>query len=326
MRDVRVATAQFENADGDKAANLATIRRLATRAVRDQAAEVVCFHECSLTGYTWLQNLSREALFDLAEPIDGPTIAGLRQIAADLGAVIMAGWIEREGDRCFKGYVGVDEAGRVVLHHRKLHPFIHPDIAPGDRFTVGEIRGVKFGCLICYDNNLPENVRITTLMGAEVIVMPHLTGCTPSPMPGRGEVDPALWDNRHRDPARLRKEFLGPKGREWLMRWLPARAWENGIYAVFSNCIGRDGGTIKPGLAMVLDPDGEILVESNALADDVVTATLTPEGFERASGRRYLNARRPELYARLVEPHPEGAAAVTLPGWTRAFDARDPSA
>ena len=83
--------------------------------------------------------------------------------------------------------------------------------ATGSR--VETIRGVRFGCLICYDNNLPENVRITTLMGAEVIVMPHVTGCTPSPMPGRGEVDPALWDNRQRDPARLRLEFQGPKGR-----------------------------------------------------------------------------------------------------------------
>ena len=104
----------------------------------------------------------------------------------------MAGLIERASDQCFKAYIGVDETGAIVLHHRKLHPFIHPDIIPGDRFTVETIRGVRFGCLICYDNNLPENVRITTLMGAEVIVMPHVTGCTPSPMPGRGEVDPAL--------------------------------------------------------------------------------------------------------------------------------------
>jgi predicted amidohydrolase len=320
MRDVRVAAAQFEHADGDKDANLAAIRRLATRAVKEQGAEVVCFHECSITGYTWLQRLTRDELYGLAEPVDGPAIETLRQIAGDLGAVVMAGWIERDGDRCFKGYVGVDESGCVVLHHRKLHPFIHPDIAPGDRFTVAEIRGVKLGCLICYDNNLPENVRITSLLGAEVIVMPHVTGCTPSPMPGRGEVEPALWDNRHRDPARLRLEFQGPKGRGWLIKWLPARAWENGVYAVFSNCIGRDGGTIKPGLAMIVDPDGEVLVESQMLGDDVVVATLAPERFAQASGRRYLRARRPELYGKLVEPHPPGQAAVTLPGWRREFD------
>ena len=110
---------------------------------------------------------------------------------------------------------------------------------------------------------------------------------------------------------RLRQEFEGPKGRGWLMRWLPARAYENGVYAVFTNPIGWDYDTVKPGLAMILDPYGEVLVESHALEDDVVVGHLTPDKFERASGRRYLKARRPELYDKLVQPQ----ASVTLPGW-----------
>ena len=191
------------------------------------------------------------------------------------------------------------------LHHQlsKLHTFITPYFSPGDTYNVIDVLGVKVGFLICYDNNLPENVRITTLLGAEVILMPHVTGCLPSTMPGRGTVDPALWENRHRDPVRLRREFQGPKGRGWLMRWLPARAWENGIYAVFSNPIGVDDDTIKPGLAMILDPFGEVLAESQALDDDVVVALLTAEKIAQSSGRRYLRARRPELYGKLVEPH-----------------------
>ena len=131
-------------------------------------------------------------------------------------------------------------------------------------------------------------------------------------MPGRGVVERTLWDNRHDDPVRLRQEFDGPKGREWLMRWLPARAYENGVYAVFSNPIGWDYDTVKPGLAMVLDPFGEILVESRVLEDDVVVARLTPDKIEQSSGRRYLKARRPELYDKLVEPQ----ESVTSPGWT----------
>src|SRR5262249_46327791 len=152
-------------------------------------------------------------------------------------------------------------------------------------------------------------------LGAEVIVMPHVTGCTPSPMPGRGTVDRALWDNRERDPSRLRQEFQGPKGRGWLMRWLPARAWENGVYAVFGNNIGVDHDTIKPGLALTLDPHGEVVVESHVLGDDVVVGLLTADAFQSASGRRYLRARRPELYGKLVEPHPSGQEPVTSPGW-----------
>jgi predicted amidohydrolase len=169
--------------------------------------------------------------------------------------------------------------------------------------------------LICYDNNLPENVRITALLGAEVIFMPHVTGCLPSTMPGRGTVERALWENRERDPARLRLEFEGPKGRGWLMRWLPARAWENGVYVVFSNAIGVDDDTIKPGLAMIIDPFGEVVAESRALGDDVVVALLTPEKLEQSSGRRYLRARRPELYGKLAEPPPPGQEPVTQPGW-----------
>ena len=130
-------------------------------------------------------------------------------------------------------------------------------------------------------------------------------------MPGRGSVARELWDNRERDPARLRQEFEGPKGRGWLMRWLPTRAFENGVYAVFTNPIGRDYNTIKPGLAMILDPYGEILSESKALGDDIVIATLTPDKLENASGLRYIKARRPELYEKLVEPQ----ESVTLPGW-----------
>ncbi|MEA1951515.1 MAG: nitrilase-related carbon-nitrogen hydrolase, partial [Planctomycetota bacterium] len=176
---------------------------------------------------------------------------------------------------------------------------------------VVELAGCKVGFLICYDNNLAENVRITAMMGAEIIFMPHVTGCLPSKMPGRGTVDRALWENRRRDPARLRKEFRGPKGRGWLMRWLPTRAYENGVYAVFSNPVGWDYDTVKPGLAMILDPFGEVLVESHALDDDVVVGLLTADKLDDASGKRYINARRPELYGKLVEPH----QSVTSPGW-----------
>ena len=104
------------------------------------------------------------------------------------------------------------------------------------------------------------------------------------------------------------------------MRWLPTRAWENGIYAVFSNPIGVDDDTIKPGLAMILDPFGEVLVESHALDDDVVVGLLTADKLELSSGRRYLRARRPELYAKLVEPPPPGQEPVTKPGWAMTHE------
>jgi predicted amidohydrolase len=318
VRDIRVAAAQFEHRDNDKPYNLSRINELTRRAV-EQGAEIVSFHECSVCGYTFLQHLCRAELAALAEPVPGgPSVRALATIAREQGVVVMAGLIEAGPDgRFHNAYVTVGPEG-FITKFRKLHTFINAALSPGDSYNVVDLLGVKAGFLVCYDNNLPENVRITTMLGAEVIFMPHVTGCLPSTMPGRGTVDPALWENRERDPARLRLEFQGPKGRGWLMRWLPARAWENGVYAVFSNAVGVDGGTIKPGLAMILDPWGEVLAESHVLGDDVVVALLTPEKLEGPLGRRFLRARRPELYGKLVEPHPPGQQSVTMPGWKLA--------
>ena len=315
MRDIRVAVAQFEHRNGDKVYNLRRIDGLTRRAV-EQGAEIVSFHECSICGYTFLQHLSRDELAGLAEPVpDGPSVRALVSIARQFGVVVMAGLIELDSaGSLFNCYVTVGPAG-FITKFRKLHTFISPYLSPGDSYNVIDLLGIKAGFLICYDNNLPENVRMTALLGAEVIFMPHVTGCLPSTMPGRGTVERALWENRDRDPARLRIEFEGPKGRGWLMRWLPARAWENGIYAVFSNAVGVDDDTIKPGLTMILDPFGEVVAESRVLGDDVVVALLTAEKLAQSSGRRYLRARRPELYGKLVEPPPPGQEPVTHPGW-----------
>ncbi len=151
--------------------------------------------------------------------------------------------------------------------------------------------------------------------------MPHVTGCLPSTMPGRGTVDRALWENRLRDPVRLRQEFEGPKGRGWLLRWLPARAWENGVYAVFSNPIGLDDTTIKPGLAMILDPFGEVLAESRELGDDVVVALLTGDKIVDSSGRRYLRrAGRSSMGSWSNRPRP-----ARSPSQPRAGGSSDPT-
>jgi predicted amidohydrolase len=90
--------------------------------------------------------------------------------------------------------VCVDKNG-LVAKYRKLHPFINQYVTPGDNYCVSEIYGWKCGILICYDNNIVENVRATTLPGANIIFMPHVTMCTPSTIPGAGFVKPKLWEN-----------------------------------------------------------------------------------------------------------------------------------
>jgi (R)-amidase len=303
MQEIRAAAAQFEAQDGDKRYNLGRIDALTARAA-DQGAQLVCFHECSITGYTYLETLNRDQMFDVAEAVPaGESIQKLIGIAREHRMVVGAGLIERDGDKLYNCFAVVSSDG-LLARHRKIHAFVNPNLTCGSEYTVLDALGCRIGILICYDNNLPENARITAMMGAEILLAPHVTGCLPSPAPGRGVVDPALWHNRRGDPVPCRMEFDGPKGRAWLMKWLPARAWENGLYVVYSNVIGVDGGTIKPGGAMILDPYGEVTAECRSLEDEVITAILRPRSVELASGRSYIRARRPELYGKLVAPNP----------------------
>ncbi|AEI50767.1 nitrilase family protein [Runella slithyformis] len=300
MNHLKIATAQFENKSGDKAYNLSVIEDLTQKAAQSGAKAVV-FHECSITGYTFARLLSKAQMLDVAEVIpDGPSIQKLREIAEKYDVAILAGLFEKDADEhLYKAYVCVDKNG-LVAKYRKLHPFINPHLTPGDRYCVFELYGWKCGILICYDNNVIENVRATALLGAQIIFMPHVTMCTPSTRPGAGFVDAKLWENREADPTSLRLEFDGMKGRDWLMKWLPARAYDNAVYAVFANPIGMDDDQLKNGCSMILDPFGDVIAECRTLGDDFVTATLTPEKLTQAGGYRYLKARRPDLYRDII--------------------------
>jgi len=299
MKNIKIATAQFENASGDKIYNLRMIDQLVANAA-SEGAEVVCFHECSITGYTFARKLSRGQLFELAEPIpDGPSILALTKIAEKYGVSLLAGLFEREGDKLYKAFVCVNSTG-LVAKHRKLHPFINQELTPGDGYTIFEIKGWKCGILICYDNNIVENVRATALLGAQVLFMPHVTMCTPSPRPGAGFVDAKLWKEKALNAELLREEFDGDKGRNWLMKWLPARAYDNGIYVVFSNPIGMDDDQLKNGCSMILNPFGEIMAECRSIENETVIAELSSEPLLQAGGYRYKNARRPELYGEIL--------------------------
>ena len=300
MEPLRIATAQFENKSGDKQFNLDRIGELAGKAAL-QGAKAVAFHECSITGYTFARNLSRQQMLDLAEPLPGgESIGRLTDIAGRLDIAILAGLFEKDHEnKIYKAYVCVDRTG-MIARYRKLHPFINQHINPGNEYCVFDLFGWKCGILICYDNNIIENVRATRLLGADIIFMPHVTMCTPSSRPGAGFVDPELWKNRERDPASLRMEFDGMKGREWLMKWLPSRAYDNAVYVVFSNPIGMDDDQLKNGCSMILDPYGDIIAECRNLGDEVSSALCVPEKLTMAGGYRYMAARRPGLYKDII--------------------------
>ena len=300
MDNLKIATAQFEHKSGDREYNLEIINQLSAKAA-GEGANVVAFHECSISGYTFARHLNKEQMLDLAEYIpNGPSIVKLTEIAREHHITVLAGLFEKDSDdKLYKAYVCVDKNG-LVAKFRKLHPFINPHLTPGNQYVVFDLYGWKCGILICYDNNVIENVRATALLGADIIFMPHITMCTPSTRPGAGFVDPELWKNREADPTSLRQEFDGPKGREWLMKWLPSRAYDNAIYAIFSNPIGMDDDQLKNGCSMIIDPYGDIIAECRKLDNDIAIATITPDKLQKAGGYRYRKARRPELYRDII--------------------------
>jgi 5-aminopentanamidase len=316
MDKLKISTAQFEHKSADKAYNLSVIEKLSQKAA-EKGSNVIAFHECAVTGYAFARHLSKEQMLGLAEFIPGgESISKLTEIAKDNNIVILAGLFEKDkNDNLYKAYVCVDKNG-LVANHRKLHPFINPHLRAGNGYTVFDIHGWKCGILVCYDNNIIENVRATKLLGANIIFMPHVTMCTPSTRPGAGFVDPELWKNRETDPTSLRLEFDGMKGRDWLMKWLPARAYDNAIYAVFSNAIGMDDDQLKNGCSMIIDPFGDVLAECRSFEDSFVTATITPEKLTQAGGYRYIKARRPDLYRDIIgqDHKPEQKVVWLNPG------------
>jgi predicted amidohydrolase len=305
MNNVRVAAIQMEHVAGNKRANFAKLERFVRKA-SDQGVQIAAFPECCLVGYWFLRNLTEAQLKELAEPVPGgPSTQHLLRLAEQYGITIGAGLIELADDgRMFNTYVVAMPDG-LVRRHRKLQAFEHEQIASGSEYCVFDTpHGVRVGVLICYDNNIVENVRITALMGAEILIAPHQTGGCNSVSPhGMKPVDITIWNRRHESPeamAALTRELTGDKGRGWLMRWLPSRAHDNGMFVVFANGVGVDDDEIRTGNAMVLDPYGRVLVSTSKAEDDMVTCDLDARLLDNCTGRRWLKARRPGLYGPLT--------------------------
>lgn len=110
-----------------------------------------------------------------------------------------------------------------------------------------------------------------------------------------------LWNNRETDPESIEQELRGDKGRGWLLRWLPSRAHDNGVYYLFANGVGMDDDQVRTGNSMIIDPYGRILNETWKARDEIVIAELDPELRTDNTGQRWITARRPDLYKPLAK-------------------------
>ncbi len=297
-----VAAVQFEMVEDDKPRNLATMASLAERAAK-QDADVVAFPEICLSGYHYITGLDRARLLTIAERTDdGPAVRFLAEQAGRLGIVIAFGLLEKDADdRLYNTYVVVGAGGRI-FQHRKIHAFENSAVLSGDRLDVFGLHGWTCGILICYDNNLSENGRVLALKGAELLFAPHQTGGFDIPRAGMGRIPLDLWRDRERDPQPMRDAIHGPKGRAWLTKWLPARAYDNNCFLVFANGVGIDGPEVRPGCSMIIDPEGLIIGEFCEAADGMVVCQLRKEARIDSLASSHLASRRPSLYAEIVAP------------------------
>ena len=238
------------------------------KTAKKQAADLVCFPEMNVTGYS-----TREKIKESAETVPGTISQSVVALARESKLSILAGVSEKDSQgRVFASHLVVTPGG-VAGIYRKIHiaPPETDVFTAGDTIALFNIKGVKLGIQLCYDVHFPELSTRMATDGADVIFMPHA-----SP---RGT------------PAE--------KFNSW-MRHLPARAFDNGVYVVACNQTGSNqSGLNFPGLSVILDPSGRVIKKYTGGKEHIVVADLKADELKKVRGHRmryFLPNRRPDLY------------------------------
>jgi len=267
MKDIRIAAAVFNSIVNQPQNNLERMVPLIKQA-KQQGANLICFPELNVTGYS-----TRSPIEDAAETIPGPISRRLQQMAHKFQIVILAGLAEKDNSgRIYASHLVVTPR-EISGIYRKIH-IAPPELGiftAGNTIPVFQIDGVNLGIQLCYDVHFPELATRMALDGADIVFMPH---ASPRGTPSQ-------------------------KLTSWL-RHLTARAFDNGVFIVACNQNGdNQKGLQFPGLAVMLDPSGEIIKKDTSGKDGFVVANLKAESLEAVRGHRmryFLPNRRPELY------------------------------
>ncbi|MDQ1124058.1 nitrilase family protein [Microbacterium trichothecenolyticum] len=184
---MRVAVGQVEPVFGDVAANI-TMTEAVVREAAAQGADLVVLPELVSSGYMMS---SREEAFALAEPAGaGPATSAWKNLAAELGVFVVAGFPENDRGRLFNASILCLPDGTHAVY-RKVHLWDEEALyfEPGDLgFAVVDTRFGRLGMMICYDGWFPESYRSLALQGVDVV-------CVPTnwvPIPGQAEGQPGM--------------------------------------------------------------------------------------------------------------------------------------
>lgn len=260
-RQVRIALIQGRE-QGSSEADLAyTIARI--REAAAGGAQVICTQELFNTPY--FCRTQDPDLFDLAEPVPGPTTQALEAVAAELGVVLIASLFERRAAGVYHNTAAVIDAdGRYLGKYRKMHIPQDPGFeekfyfTPGDLgYRVWDTRFGKISVLICWDQWYPEAARLAALAGAEIIFYPTAIGWLPEEKAELGAAQHTAWETVQR-----------------------GHAVANGCYVAAVNRTGSEGDTEFWGQSFVADYYGQVIERAPADAEVIVYADCDLKGLE----------------------------------------------
>lgn len=229
------------------------------RAARN-GAEIICLQELFNSPYFCQQH--DPDLFELAEPIPGPSCERLAEAARETETVIVTSLFERRAPGVYHNTAVVFDAdGSLRGLYRKMHIPNDPlyfekyYFTPGDSgFRTFNTRFGRVGVLVCWDQWFPEAARLTALQGAEVLLYPTAIGWHPAEKEEHGASQLEAWELMQR-----------------------SHAIANGVFVAAVNRIGHEGpaegGLDFWGSSFVCDPFGVVLGQTSEDREEVLVVT-----------------------------------------------------
>jgi len=279
---VKVALVQMP-CTKDPARNLAHALELAERAA-SQGAQIICLQELFRSLYFCQEE--KPELFDLAEPVPGPSTEAFCQLAKKKDVAIVVPVFEKRAEGVYhNSAVVIDAGGKILGTYRKMHiphdPLFFEKyyFTPGDTgFKVFETKYARVAVLICWDQWFPEGARLAALAGAQILFYPTAIGWLQeeSPEEQRGMRD--AWQTVQR-----------------------GHAIANGLYVAAPNRVGVEGKLTFWGSSFISDPFGRLLVRGGT-EEEILQTELDLSLIEKT--RRlwpFLRDRRTDVYAGLSQ-------------------------
>ena len=250
-------------------------------------AAVVCLPELFRSQYFCQKE--DPAVFDLAEPVNGPTTQAISEAARRHGVAVVAPIFERRASGLYHNSAAViGEDGRILGVYRKMHIPDDPAyyekfyFAPGDRgFPAFNTGAGRIATLICWDQWYPEGARLAALAGASVLFYPTAIGWHPHEKEEHGQAQREAWKTVQR-----------------------GHAIANGLYVAAVNRVGHEtpegggAGIEFWGSSFVADPQGVVVAEASEDREEILLAEVDLHRIEDV--RRnwpFLRDRRIDAYS-----------------------------